>query len=113
MAFYKDNTRLPYLFCSKESWNCAIQEGWLRGISSVFSFFRLFPGCVLGLAGSDRPDKPAHEWHIYIFLKAYANLYFLRIIILLMNEISRGSSGVEQLIRNQQVVGSNPILGSN
>gem|GEM_PF-3533856 len=25
---------------------------------------------------------------------------------------SRGSSGVEQLIRNQQVVGSNPILGS-
>ncbi len=26
--------------------------------------------------------------------------------------ICRGSSGVEQLIRNQQVVGSNPILGS-
>jgi hypothetical protein len=25
---------------------------------------------------------------------------------------SRGSSGVEQLIRNQQVVGSIPILGS-
>jgi hypothetical protein len=27
--------------------------------------------------------------------------------------ICRGSSGVEQLIRNQQVVGSNPILGSS
>ena len=27
-------------------------------------------------------------------------------------EIRRGSSGVEQLIRNQQVVGSIPILGS-
>ena len=26
--------------------------------------------------------------------------------------IGRGSSGVEQLIRNQQVVGSIPILGS-
>ncbi len=29
------------------------------------------------------------------------------------HSIGRGSSGVEQLIRNQQVVGSNPILGSS
>ena len=29
-----------------------------------------------------------------------------------LSEFCRGSSGVEQLIRNQQVVGSNPILGS-
>jgi hypothetical protein len=32
--------------------------------------------------------------------------------LILILELSRGSSGVEQLIRNQQVVGSNPILGS-
>jgi hypothetical protein len=66
-------------------------------------------------------------------LKACANLCFLQITLLLNKLLvagplvatvkkwpsdwstiqkSRGSSGVEQLIRNQQVVGSNPILGS-
>jgi hypothetical protein len=30
-----------------------------------------------------------------------------------IRNLSRRSSGVEQLIRNQQVAGSNPIAGSN
>jgi fluoride exporter len=34
------------------------------------------------------------------------------LLIFINGSLCRGSSGVEQLIRNQQVVGSNPILGS-
>src|SRR5581483_8647370 len=106
MAFEIDSSLRLFLFYYGVPWHFVIlkelpQETFLEYVSSRLS--HLSEQAPVDIS---RPNRPTREWRTYIFSKAWHNLYYLPLILIF--ELSRGSSGVEQLIRNQQVVGSNP-----